>query len=126
MPRHLPHTVKLAFLASASAAMLLTMSGCLITSSKGTTFSGAYVEPSSFSQVHLNQTTTTEAEDILGQPTTRTPNDDGTETWTWNWTSTKKDRGMVLFVFSSRNRETVEESTHIKFKDNIAIRKWRD
>jgi outer membrane protein assembly factor BamE (lipoprotein component of BamABCDE complex) len=112
-----------------SAALLLapmTMSGCLISSSRANKIDGAYVQPGAVSRVHLNETNTTETEEIMGQPSYRTPNDDGTETWTWQWTETKGESGAVLLVFAGNSKKTVSESVHVKFRDGVAIKKWRD
>jgi outer membrane protein assembly factor BamE (lipoprotein component of BamABCDE complex) len=102
------------------------MSGCLISSAKSSKISGAYVAPGAVSSVVLNETTRTEVEQILGQPSTRTTNDDGTETWSWSWTKTKGDGGTVFLLFAGASKETIDQTVRIKFRDGIAIRKWRD
>ena len=115
---------------AAPAALLLivplTMPGCLIASSKHSNISGAYVQPGSVSKVVLNQSTTTDIEEILGEPSTKTINDDGTETWDWNWTESKGDSGAVLLLFAGSSSKTISESVHITFANGIAIKKWRD
>ena len=113
-------------LAAAVSALPLGMSGCLISSAKSSQITGAYVAPNAVSSVVLNETTQTEVEEIMGQPSTRTVNDDGTETWTWNWTKTKGDGGTVFLVFAGASKETIDQSVRIKFRDGIAIKKWRD
>lgn len=104
----------------------LTLSGCIVSSSSGSKISGAYVKPSSISRVHINSSTTSDVEEIMGEPTDRVQNDDGTETWTYEWTQTKASAGTVLFVFAGANKDTVSESLHVKFRDHIVIKKWRD
>ncbi|MCA9304026.1 MAG: hypothetical protein KC996_07890 [Phycisphaerales bacterium] len=104
----------------------LGMSGCLIASNKKTDISGAYVQPGAVSRVRVNQTTAAEVEEIMGQPSFVTANDDGTETWNWNWTKTTGDSGAVFLVFAGRTEKTVAESVHIQMKDGVAIKKWRD
>jgi outer membrane protein assembly factor BamE (lipoprotein component of BamABCDE complex) len=106
--------------------MTMTMSGCLIASSKESSISGAYVQPGAVSKVRVNTTTSSEVEEILGQPSNSVTNDDGTETWTWNWTKTTEDDGAVFLIFAGESEKTVHESVHIKFVDGIAVKKWRD
>ena len=115
--------------AIAAAALLtvpMTMSGCLIASSKEQSIRGAYVQPGTVSKVHINETTTTEVEELMGQPSTTKANDDGTETWTWSWSKRTEDEGAVFLIFAGENEKTVHESVHVKFRDGVAIRKWRD
>lgn len=124
MPR--THTI------AALAACLLvplsmtTMTGCLIASSKDSSIRGAYVQPNTVSKVKLNQTTMTEVEELMGQPSSSTLNDDGSETWTWNWSKTTDDSGAVFLIFAGSNEKTVHESVHVKFKDGVVVKKWRD
>jgi outer membrane protein assembly factor BamE (lipoprotein component of BamABCDE complex) len=107
-------------------AVPLTMSGCLIASSKHSNISGAYVQPGSVSKVKINHSTTTDVEEILGQPSIKSANDDGSETWDWNWTESKGDSGAVFLVFGGSSNKTITESVHIKFADGVAVKKWRD
>jgi len=120
------HSIPLAALAAVSLIAPLTMSGCLVASSNHHTISGAYIQPGAVSRVRIDTTTTSEAEEILGQPSITTTNDDGSETWTWNWTETKDDGGAVFLIFAGSSEKTVSESVHIKFAEGVAVKKWRD
>ncbi len=113
-------------LAAALTTPLLAMPGCLVASNKKTSISGAYVQPGSISRVRTNQTTSTEVEETMGQPSFVTANDDGSETWTWNWKKTTGDSGAVFLVFAGSSEKTVAESVHIQMRDGVAIKKWRD
>ncbi len=116
-------------LAVSAAALLtipMTMSGCLVYSAKSTKTTGAYVAPNAVSHVELNQTTQIEVEEILGQPSSTTTNDDGSETWTWNWTDTKGEGSTVFLLFAGGSKEIVDQSVHIKFRDGVVVKKWRD
>lgn len=115
-----------AALAAAAVLAPMTMSGCLISSSRANKIEGAYVQPGAVSRVQVNETSMTETEEILGQPSFRKANDDGTETWSWHWTETKGERGTVLLIFSGNSKKTVAESVHVKFRDGVAIKKWRN
>ncbi|MFG0246699.1 MAG: hypothetical protein ACF8MF_11695 [Phycisphaerales bacterium JB052] len=115
-----------AALAVAAALAPMTMSGCLVSSSNNSTIRGAYIQPNTVSKVRLNQTTMTEVEEMMGQPSNTTVNDDGTETWTWNWSKTTDGSGTVFLIFAGNSEKTVHESVHVKFRDGVAIKKWRD
>ena len=115
--------------AVALAALLtipMTMTGCLVASSKDSSIRGAYVQPNTVSKVKLNQTTMTEVEELMGQASYTTVNDDGSETWTWNWSKTTDDSGAVFLIFAGNSEKTVHESVHIKFVDGVVVKKWRD
>lgn len=120
------HPSRTAVLLAAAVLTPSTMSGCLVSSSRANKIEGAYVQPGAVSRVQVDETTTTETEEILGQPSFRKANDDGTETWSWHWTETKGESGTVLLIFSGNSKKTVTESVHVKFKDGVAIKKWRD
>lgn len=113
-------------IAALALPMTMAMSGCLVASSKESSISGAYVQPGAVSKVKVNTTTSTEVEEILGQPSNTVANDDGTETWTWDWTESKDDSGAVFLIFGGSSNKTVHESVHIKFADGVAVKKWRD
>lgn len=126
MTRTHPRNLTLAALTIAMLLSLSTLPGCIINSASGSNISGAYVKPSAVTQVKVNHSTTSDVEEIMGQPTTKVENDDATETWTWDWTKTEASHGTVLFIFSGASKDTISESVHVKFRDHIVIKKWRD
>ncbi len=117
--------MKRLFLATA-AASLIVLPGCLVTSSKEQSYTGAYVSPSDARHVVTGRSTTAEVEERLGTPSSIIANDDGTETWTWDWTKRRKKSGSVFLIAAGSKDETTESSLHVQFKDGVAIRKWRD
>ena len=120
------HPITKASIVALATLAPLTMSGCLVSSSRASKIDGAYVQPNAVSKVRVHDSTMTDVEQILGQPSTRVTNDDGSELWTWNWTETKGESGSVLLIFSGSSKKTVAESVNVKFQDGIAVRKWRD
>lgn len=118
--------IRTAALATVALLAPLTMQGCLVSSSKQQSISGAYVQPGTVSKVQLNKSTMAEVEDLMGQPSVTKANDDGTETWTWNWSKTTDDSGAVFLIFAGNSEKTVHESVHMKFKDGVVVKKWRD
>lgn len=120
------HRTHTAFALAACLLVPMTISGCLIASSKESSIRGAYVQPNMVSKLRLNETTMTEVEELMGQPSSSTLNDDGSETWTWNWSKTTEDSGAVFLIFAGDSEKTVHESVHVKFKDGVVVKKWRD
>lgn len=118
-----PKAVVLSAVLLASPALL---SGCLLSQSKSTKISGAYVQPSDLSRVKLHDSTQDEVLQVLSEPTTRNDNDDGTETWTWNWTRKEQGSGSLFLIFSGSSNKHIEESAHITFDHGVAVDKWRD
>lgn len=112
----------------ASAALIacpLAMSGCLVSRSKEVSYSGAPIEYGELSRVRINQSTTTDVENLLGPPTTTATNGDGTETWTWRWRKTTEGEGRVFLLFAGEKSMSEDKAVHIKFRDGIAVNKWR-
>lgn len=111
-----------------AAAVLapLTMSGCLVASSKEQQIRGAYVQPGTISKVRVNHTSQTEVEELMGTPSETAINEDGTETWSWNWSEHTDEGGAVFLIFAGGSEKTVHESVHVKFEDGVVVRKWRD
>lgn len=105
---------------------IIVSPGCLVTSSKNQHISGAYASPEDVSRVREGVTTQSEVEQILGAPSSKAENDDGSETWTWNWTRSQSSSGALILIAASEKNETVEESLHVRFRDGVAERIWRD
>ena len=102
------------------------MGGCLVSQRSSTKIDGAYVQPSDLSKVRLNRSTDDDVLNLLGEPSDRITNDDGTETWSWHWTRRESGSGHVFLVFSGTNEKEVDESAHVTFEYGVAIEKWRD
>ena len=112
----------------AACLAVSTLPGCvnLVSSSKHESITGAYVEPQDTRKIMIGRTTPDEAAQILGQPTTRVPNDDGAEVWTWKWTKHRSNSGELLLIAHNSKEVTVNEAFHILFRDGVASKKWRD
>jgi hypothetical protein len=102
------------------------LGGCLLSQSKSTSISGAYVQPSDLSRVKIDRSTEDDVLDILSEPTTRKENKDGSETWTWNWTRKERGSGSLFLIFAGSSDKHIEESAHIIFEHGVAVDKWRD
>lgn len=120
--------MKRAVIAGAVFFFLLTPAGCvnLISSSRHQSITGAYVEPRDTARVFIGRTTPEQTAELLGQPTKRATNDDGSELWTWSWRQERSSSGGVFLLGHGSNEETLQKSFHVLFEDGAAARKWQD
>lgn len=109
-----------------AAAALLTLPGCLVTSSNASSYSGNRVEPGADASIVLLRTTPDEAVAALGEPSTRSVRDDGDESMTWRWTKRESSRGSVFLIFGGSNRTTQDYSLTVNFRNGVAINKSRN
>lgn len=104
----------------------LTLTGCLASHHTSSSIAGAYVQPSDLSRVRKHASTKDDVLQILGEPTKRMTNDDGTDTWTWQWTRKEQDSGHLIFIFNSSSSKEIDESAHVLFEYDVVKDKWRD
>ncbi len=126
-PRRRSHlSITAVVLASAFVTLPLTLTGCLAGRHTSTSIHGAYVQPSDLSRVKKHRSTTDDVLQMLGEPTERITNDDGTETWTWNWTRKEEGSGHLFLIFNGSSKTEVDESVHVTFEYGVVKDKWRD
>ena len=109
----------------ALAATLATSTGCLVTSTSSSRFSGERVEPGADRSIVIGQSSPTDAIAVLGEPTSRVA-EGNRETLTWRWTERTQSSGSVFLVFGGSSDTTHAKSLHIAFEDGIASKRWRD
>jgi len=104
----------------------LTMTGCLASHHTSSSIDGAYVQPSDLSRVRKHASTKDDVLQILGEPTKKMTNSDGTDTWTWQWTRKEKGSGHLIFIFNTSSSKEIDESAHVLFEYDVVKDKWRD
>ncbi|MEM9372913.1 MAG: hypothetical protein AAGA55_04645 [Planctomycetota bacterium] len=117
-------TTKLAAF-SLAAVTLVSATGCLVTSSSSSRYSGERVTPGADRAIVLGESTPDQAIAALGDPSSRV-GEPGDETLTWRWTERTKSSGSVFLVFGGSSDSTHERALHIAFEDGVATRRWRD
>jgi len=120
------HPFAAAIMTATIIATPLTLTGCLAGRHTSTKIDGAYVQPSDLSRVKKHSSTTEDVLLILGSPSEKNTNDDGTETWTWNWTRKESGSGHIFLIFNGSSSTEVDESAHIQFEYGVVKEKWRD
>ncbi|MBL8763087.1 MAG: hypothetical protein JNM07_02315 [Phycisphaerae bacterium] len=113
----------------ASAPLLvatLILPGCLVSSNNSSKMTGAYIGPSTFAQVEAGITKTDWVLAAMGEPTTRSKLDDGSEIWRWSYTRrTTSSGGVFLIAGGSTDNETVG-ATCLHVRDGVVVKAWRD
>jgi hypothetical protein len=113
-----------AVLAGSALAILVTMPGCLVTSSSESAYSGNRVEPNADRAVTLHETSSAETIAMLGEPTDRVTEGDE-EVLSWRWTARRASSGSVFLIFGGSSETTQDHALSIAFRDGVAVRKWR-
>jgi len=98
---------------------------CIINVDSHSERSGRYVSASTLQQVEPGRTQSYVLA-LLGEPTSRTKIDDGTEIWKWAYTETKRSEGSLIFVFSGDDTERIEGAAYVEFKDGVVQKTWQD
>jgi len=102
------------------------MGGCLVSGHSNTQTSGAYVGPSTFSQVEPGTTRIDWVLATFGNPSSTTTLDDGSEIWKWEYTKTKSGRGSVFVLYSGSDSSTSQSAAFVQVRDGVVVKAWRD
>jgi outer membrane protein assembly factor BamE (lipoprotein component of BamABCDE complex) len=110
---------------AASAVVLLTSSGCLVTSNSEETRSGNYISDSTFDQIKPHETTAGWVRATLGKPTSVDRLEDGTEIWKYTYSVRKESSGAVFLIFGGSSANEVEHTAIVQIKDGEVTKAWR-
>lgn len=113
----------LATAAALAAACLFP--ACIINVDSHSERSGRYVSASTLQQVEPGRTQDYVLA-LLGEPTSRTKLEGGTEIWKWAYTETKRSEGSLIFVFSGDDTERIEGAAYVEFQDGVVRKTWQD
>lgn len=111
-------------LAAALAALGL-LSACIVNVDSHSERSGRYVSSATLQQVEPGRTQSYVLA-LLGEPSTRTKVEGGTEIWKWTYSETKRREGQLIFVFSGDETERIEGATYVEFQDGLVRKTWQD
>ena len=110
-------------LAALAAACLFP--ACIINVDSHSERSGRYDSSSTLQQVEHGSTQSYVLA-LLGEPTSRTKVEGGTEIWKWSYTEVKRSEGSLIFVFSGDETERVEGAAYVEFQDGVVRKSWQD
>ena len=106
------------------SALALAVGGCVVSSSEDTQFEGRYVAVETLNKVKVGNDSLFVL-DLLGEPTSRSQPEPGTDIWTWKYTKATTKRGAVFLLFASTTRTTESEAIYVKLKDGKVTKTWR-
>lgn len=105
---------------------LTLLSGCLVSGHSNSTMSGAYVGPTTFSQVEPGVTSEEWVLASFGKPTERTSLSDGTDLLKWTHTRTKRGSGSVFLLYGGSNSTETHGAAFVQVRDGTVVKAWRD
>lgn len=104
----------------------LLLPGCLINSSSRTEYSGRYLSPAAVSQIEPGETKRDFVLATIGEPTTKTTLDDGSEIWKWEYRKTRSSSGSVFLLLNSDSQTRSEGATFVVFRDGVVEKVWQE
>lgn len=122
----LPPVARPVVLTAATIPLLAGLSGCLISGHSNVSTTGAYVGPSTYSQIEPGTTRQDWVLATLGEPCTRTTLEDGSEIWKWSYTRTKSGRGSVFLLYSGSDQRSEPGATFVQLCNGIVVKKWQN
>ena len=108
-----------------AVALMLPLTGCLITSRNHEDLTGTEVNDATFNRIEPGTTTRQWILGTLGQPTTQTTLEDGSELWKWSFARTRSSSGSLLFVFGGSSSTVSSGSAYVQMKDGVVTKAWR-
>jgi outer membrane protein assembly factor BamE (lipoprotein component of BamABCDE complex) len=106
-------------------AVLLTLSGCLVSGSSNQQRTGNYVADTTFSQIEAGKTTAGWVLAALGEPDTKTKADGGAEVWKWRYTEKRESNTAVFLLFGGSDKKETNGTAFVELKDGVVTNKWR-
>lgn len=106
-------------------ALAFSLSSCLIRSDSKTESSGRQISEQTFSKVkpgHSEEYVLA----LLGEPSTKTPPELGTEVWKWEYSEVKKSGGSVFLVISADSTKETSGTVFVEFLEGVVVSTWRD
>src|SRR3954470_18708726 len=108
-------------------AILLSLSGCLVSGSASQQRTGNYVADSTFSQIEPGKTTAGWVLATLGEPDSKTKVDGGGggEVWKWRYTEKRESNTAVFLLFGGSDKKETNGTAFVEVKDGVVTNKWR-
>jgi outer membrane protein assembly factor BamE (lipoprotein component of BamABCDE complex) len=113
-------------LATAIAASVLIMSGCLVNSRSHTSTSGRYISSTTLRHIEPGTSRSDLVIALLGSPTVRTSLDDGTEIWRYEYRKRTRSSGSVFLLLNSANSTERDGAVFVVLRDGVVEKTWRD
>jgi len=119
-----PHYLRLTALFIASL-FGLGLVGCIATNSSNTNISGKAVPDDVFEQIQPGKTKDFVV-GLMGEPSKKITEDNGSEVWRWNCIETKITERTFIILFVAVDRTNTTQTTAVEFKDGVVTKVWRE
>jgi len=104
----------------------LGLAGCIVTNNSDTKITGKVISDEAFVQIQPGKTKDF-VTGLIGQPSQKINNDDGSAVWKWNYTVTNMDEHSFIVLFESTNTTTTKQTTVVDFnKDGVVTKTSRE
>ena len=111
--------------ALAFGAVMVALSGCLVSGSATQRRTGKYVADSTFGQIELGKTTAGWLMATLGEPDCKTMVNPGSEVWQWRYTEHRENNTAVFLIFAGSDTKDTSGTAFVELKDGVVTNKWR-
>lgn len=112
-------------LALAAVLVCVGFSGCVVVSDNHNTTTGQKIDASTFAQIEPGKSKEFVV-NLLGEPSEKYTNDDGTERWTWRYSETHRSTSGFIVLFASTSDNTIRQTRNVQFKGGYVTRTWSD
>jgi outer membrane protein assembly factor BamE (lipoprotein component of BamABCDE complex) len=109
----------------ACGAVLLTLSGCLVSGASSQKRTGNYVPDTTFSQIEPGKTTAGWVLATLGEPDKKTKVQGDGEVWQWRYTEQRESSTAVFLLFGGSDKKETTGTAFVELKDGVVTNKWR-
>jgi outer membrane protein assembly factor BamE (lipoprotein component of BamABCDE complex) len=119
-----PHCLRIILLFTASM-LGLGLAGCIATNSSNTNIAGRTVSDDVFTQIQPGKSRDFVLS-LLGEPTKKIAEENGSEIWEWNYVETKITERTFIILFVAVDRTNTTQMTTVEFKDGVVTKAWRE
>ena len=107
-------------------ALLMLAGGCLVTSGKHTSESGAKVSHVTLDQIRPGETTESWLIAAAGEPSSRRPIDEHSSILRYDHVTTTSSSGTVFLLFSGGSTKKQSTSVIFEVRDGVVQRYWTE
>lgn len=63
---------------------------------------------------------------LLGEPSRRTPIENGRQIWSWEYRTVKQSEGSIFLLASSDSKTEESGAVFVEFEGDLVLKTWRD
>ncbi|MBC8329715.1 MAG: outer membrane protein assembly factor BamE [Planctomycetes bacterium] len=108
------------------AAGALTAPACVISAGSDSEVSGQYVSQTTLDRIQPGKDQAYVLA-LIGEPSSKSKLDDGTEIWKWRYVEKKRTRGHLIFIFDTDSKTETRHLSYVEFgPDGMVVKSWQD